>query len=77
MQNHIKEMREKTGYTANELSRLLGMTYFNYQKIENDEITLIRKDTIDHLCEYLSCNIEDLFTAEPKPKAAPIPHPKS
>lgn len=62
-ENHVKEYREKCGYTVRELSKLTGISVGHLSDIENGVKvpSVIRAHRLE---KALKCNIWDLFKVE-------------
>lgn len=56
----LKEVRQKKGLTQTQIAEQLGMTYQEYQKIENGK-TVVRADKLYHICETLSVSSDWLL----------------
>lgn len=57
----LKEIRELKGLSQFELAQKTGMSPQNIQKIEQGRAKGIQFDTLDSLCEALSCDIQELL----------------
>lgn len=58
---NLKGIREIRNLSQFELAKLLGMSPQNIQKLEQGRAKGIQFDTLDKLCNVLSCEIKDLI----------------
>lgn len=56
----LKELRQSKSLTQTQIAEKLGMTYQEYQKIENGK-TVVRADKLFHICETLSISADWLL----------------
>lgn len=57
----IKELRLASNKTQRELAVVLGITETNYRKLENNHVKSISFETIQFLCKYFDCGIQDII----------------
>ena len=56
----LKEIRVNSNLTQSQIAEKLGMTYQEYQKIENGK-TIIRADKLYHICDTLHISADWLL----------------
>ena len=56
----LKRLRVEAGLTQSQIAEKLGMTYQEYQKIENGK-TIIRADKLHHICITLDISADWLL----------------
>ncbi|MDJ0798363.1 MAG: helix-turn-helix transcriptional regulator [Calothrix sp. MO_167.B12] len=61
----LKEIRTDRGISQNELARRLEMSLANVQKIEYGKAKSIPLETLDKLCQILSCEVGELLVRVP------------
>jgi DNA-binding Xre family transcriptional regulator len=57
----LKQVRESKQLSQQELAQRAGMSYQNIQKLEQGRAKGIQLDTLDVLCDVLSCEIQELL----------------
>jgi putative transcriptional regulator len=62
----LKQVREARSLSQYELAQLTGMSPQNIQKLEQGRSKGVQFDTLDSLCEALSCEIQELLVRVPK-----------
>lgn len=63
----VKELREKMGYSQNQVARMLEMTEASYRSIEKNRIVNVYTKTLFKLKEVFQVEkIEDLFDLSQK-----------
>jgi putative transcriptional regulator len=61
----LKQVREARNLSQNKLAQLIGMSLQNVQRIEYGDAKSIPLETLDKLCEALSCQPGDLLIRFP------------
>ena len=67
LRNRMRRAREGTGYTKDQLARLLGVEMETYKKWEGRESSAIRIDLVERFCLLVRIDIRD-FLGPPSSK---------
>lgn len=63
MYEKLKEIREKKGYTIEDMAGVIGKSPCNYFKKENGEVKFSLNEAIE-ISKFLKCKIEKIFFKE-------------
>ena len=58
---NVLPLLEKKGKTKYWLYKQLGMSYQNFNRMVNNQTSLIKLERIETLCQLLDCTPNDLF----------------
>ncbi|MBR2264572.1 MAG: helix-turn-helix transcriptional regulator [Firmicutes bacterium] len=61
MEFQIKEMRERSHLTQEELAKRSGVSRQLISMLENGRLTVTKTDTLVRLAKELGCKVQDLF----------------
>lgn len=63
--NRLKQLRQQTGDTQEDVAKVIGVTRRGYQKMENEE-SQIKSDKAQKLAEYFGVSVGYLLGYEPE-----------
>ena len=63
--NRLKQLRQQTGYTQEDVAKIIGVTRRGYQKMENEE-SQIKSDKAQKLAKYFGVTVGYLLGYEPE-----------
>ena len=67
--NRLKQLRQKTGDTQEDVAKAIGVTRRGYQKMENEE-SQIKSDKAQELAKYFGVSVGYLLGYEPESEQA-------
>lgn len=67
--NRLKQLRQKTGDTQEDVAKAIGVTRRGYQKMENEE-SQIKSDKAQKLAKYFGVSVGYLLGYEPESEQA-------
>lgn len=63
MYEKLKELREKKGYTMEDLANVIGKSVPNYYKKENGDVKFSVNEALK-ISKFLKCKVETIFFIE-------------
>ena len=63
MYEKLKELREKKGYTIDDLAEIIGKSAPNYYKKENGDVKFSVNEALK-ISKFLKCKVETIFFKE-------------
>lgn len=67
--NNLKQLRQQTGDTQEDVAKVIGVTRRGYQKMENEE-SQIKSDKAQKLAKYFGVSVGYLLSYEPESEQA-------
>lgn len=58
---HLEEQLKKNNMTAKQLCEQVGITEANMSLLRTGQVKGIRFNTLNKICYYLNCNVEDIL----------------
>lgn len=61
IKNHLSKLMGEKRITITEVAKSTGMSASTISNIYNEKVKRLDFDTLEKLCEFFNCNIEDII----------------
>lgn len=68
IKNHLSKLMGEKRITITEVAKSTGMSASTISNIYNEKVKRLDFDTLEKLCEFFNCNIEDIIEYIPDKK---------
>ncbi len=68
IKNHLSKLMGEKRITITEVAKCTGMSASTISNLYNEKVKRLDFDTLEKLCEFFNCNIEDIIEYIPDKK---------
>ncbi len=68
IKNHLSKLMGEKRITITEVAKSTGMSASTISNLYNEKVKRLDFDTLEKLCEFFNCNIEDIIEYIPDKK---------